>query len=70
MSEGVGAAYCAHVASATVVCARRWTDSLKSLENTVRELSIAKATVVGVALLGEQEGRPAGTNTRRDNVLR
>lgn len=70
MSEGVGAAYCAHAASATVICARRWIDSLKSLENTMRELSIAKASVVGVALLGEREERPADAKTRRDNVLR
>lgn len=57
ISEGVGAAYCAHAALATVICARRWTDSLKSLENTIRELSMAKANVVGVALLAEREGR-------------
>lgn len=57
ISEGVGAAYCAHAALATVICARRWTDSLKSLESTVRELSMAKANVVGIALLDKQEGR-------------
>lgn len=59
MSEGVGAAYCAHSALATVICARRWTDSLRSLEDTVRELSMAKANIVGIALLPERKGRSA-----------
>lgn len=59
ISEGVGAVYCAHAASATVICARRWTDSLKSLESTVRELSMAKANVVGIALLTERDERSA-----------
>lgn len=57
VNEGVGAAYCAHAASATVVCAHMWTDSLKSLENTLRELSMAKANLTGIALLGDGEGQ-------------
>lgn len=57
MSEGVGAAYCAHSASATVICARRWIDSFRSLEDAVRDLSVAKANVVGIALLPEREGQ-------------
>lgn len=51
LNRGVGAAYCAHAASVTVICARTWRDSFKTLENAMRELSIANANVVGVALL-------------------
>lgn len=57
LKAGMGAAYCAHAASATVVCVRLWKDSLKTLESAMRELAIAKANVVGIAFLGEREGQ-------------
>ena len=57
LNAGMGAAYCAHAASATVVCVRLWKDSLKTLESAMRELAIAKANVVGIAFLGEREGQ-------------
>lgn len=51
LDEGVGGLYCAHSSSTTVICARRWDDSFESLENTMRNLSLAKANVAGIALL-------------------
>lgn len=51
LAENIAAAYCAHGASATLVCARLWNDSLRELQDTIRELSLAKARVVGVILL-------------------
>lgn len=55
---GVGTIYCAHGASATIVCAKLWEDSRVALGETVRELALAGANVVGIALIdrfyGEQ----------------
>lgn len=58
---GVSAMYCAHGASVTVVCAQVWEDSRAALGETVRELALADANVVGIALIdrfyGEQKAR-------------
>lgn len=56
---GIGTIYCAHGASATIVCAKLWEDSRVALGGTVRELALAGANVVGIALIdrfyGEQK---------------
>lgn len=44
------AVYCAHAATVTVICAREWDDTLVALEGAVKELTLAKANVLGVAL--------------------
>lgn len=51
LDSSVWAAYCAHDASATIVCVRMWGDGRRSLRETMRQLSLAKANVVGAALL-------------------
>lgn len=53
LAENVAAAYCAHNVSVTLVCARFWSDSLGKLQDTIRELSLAKAKVAGVVLLAK-----------------
>lgn len=50
LDVSVDAAYCAHDASATVICAQIWEDSRRDLRATIRELNLAKARLVGVAL--------------------
>lgn len=50
LDVSIDAAYCAHEASATVICARIWEDSRRELDATVRELNLAKAQLVGIAL--------------------
>lgn len=47
----VGAALIAREASATILCAEVWKDSVESLQDALRELSLAKANIVGIALL-------------------
>lgn len=51
LSVSIGAAYCAHNATATVICAYAWSDSLRTLECVMNELAWAKARIAGVALL-------------------
>lgn len=51
LSDGVGALYCSHVAGATIIPVRKWSDSRKDLEETLKKLSLANANVVGFALL-------------------
>lgn len=51
LDDGVAAIYYSHIASATVICARKWDDSVRVLESVIRELSYAKANIVGIALL-------------------
>lgn len=55
LDDGMGAAYIAHSADATIVCASGWKDTKKQLIATVRELELAQANIVGVALLPEAE---------------
>lgn len=51
LKAGVEAIYCANEASATVICAYMWRDSIGDLERAVRELALIDACIVGVALL-------------------
>lgn len=51
LGKSVAAAYCSHDATATVVCARMWDDSLTTLASAIKELTLAKAKIVGIALL-------------------
>lgn len=50
VSSGVGAAYCAHEATATVICAHVWKDSHSELKETIRALSLAEANIAGIVL--------------------
>lgn len=52
---GMGAAYIAHNADATVVCVAEWVDSKKQFLSTVRELNFAKANIAGVVIIPEQK---------------
>ncbi|MEI3377518.1 MAG: hypothetical protein V8R08_06815 [Coriobacteriales bacterium] len=52
---GMGAAYIAHSADATILCVSEWADSKKQLSSTVSELELAKANIVGVAYLPEEK---------------
>ena len=49
--EGIDTVLTARGSSATVICARMWTDSLPALIRSVEELKLGNANVVGVALL-------------------
>lgn len=51
MKAGVGAIYCAHESSATVICVRLWADSFRDLDSAVRELGLIGVHVTGLALL-------------------
>lgn len=53
LAAGMGAAYIAHNADATIVCVCGWVDSKKQLALTVQELELAKANVVGVVFFPE-----------------
>ncbi len=48
---GVGAAYCAHEASVTVVCVNKWIDTRRDVEKAMKELSLSGARVAGMVLL-------------------
>lgn len=50
LEEDVEAAYAAHDADAVVLCVRRWQDSLKQVDSSLRELKLAKANLAGIAL--------------------
>lgn len=50
LAVNVQGAYLANKASVTVVLVRRWTDNASSVADTLRELHLARANVVGVAL--------------------
>lgn len=52
-SEGMDAAWAAREADAVVVVAREWSDSVREVEGTLRELMLAGATVAGFALVAE-----------------
>ncbi len=49
--EGMGAAYIAHEADLTILCAHEWNDSRTALSQVTEELKFAKANVGGVVLL-------------------
>ena len=53
--EGIGAAYIAHGADATVLCVGEWTDSRRQVVATVQELELAKANIAGIAYLPEEK---------------
>lgn len=53
--EGMGAAYVAHEASFTILCATEWLDSRKVLANVVRELTLAGAKIGGVVFLVDRK---------------
>lgn len=53
LDEGMGAAYVAHNADATIICVNEWVDSKKQLISTVRELELAKANTVGLVVVSE-----------------
>ena len=55
ITMGMGAAYIAHSADATVLCVSEWTDSKKQLVSTMRELELAKANIAGIAYLPEEK---------------
>lgn len=55
LDAGMGAAYIAHNADATILCVSEWTDSRKQLASTVSELELAKANIAGVAYLPEEK---------------
>lgn len=55
LSVGMGAAYIAHNADATVLCISEWTDTRKQLLSTIRELELAKANIAGIAYLPEEK---------------
>lgn len=55
LEDGIGAAYCAHTSSVTVVCARLWNDSRKELFAAIHELSFARANIAGTILLREKK---------------
>lgn len=50
LDRGMGAAYCAREASATVVCAVLWRDSRPALRTVADELELAGVSVTGAAL--------------------
>lgn len=49
LSEGMGAAYIAHEAEATILCVSEWTSSKPQLCSTYEELTLAKANIAGIA---------------------
>lgn len=49
ITEGMGAAYIAHDAEATVLCVSEWTSSKTQLSTTIKELTLAKANIAGIA---------------------
>lgn len=49
ITEGMGAAYIAHDAQATVLCVSEWTSSKSQLSTTAKELRLAKANLAGIA---------------------
>ena len=53
LSEGMGAAYIAHEADLTILCAREWSDSRATLAQVVEELKFAKANVGGAVFLAD-----------------
>ncbi len=55
LDDGMGAAYIAHNADATVICAVEWTDSKKQLASTVQELNLAKANIAGAVIIPEEK---------------
>ena len=55
ITMGMGAAYIAHSADATILCVSEWTDSKKQLVSTMRELGLAKANIAGIAYLPEEK---------------
>lgn len=55
LEVGMGAAYIAHGADVTVLCASEWADSRRQLVSVVRELGLAKAKIIGVAFLPEEK---------------
>lgn len=55
LSEGAGALYCSNTADVTIIPISKWSDSRKDLESTLKKLSLARANVVGFALLAVQE---------------
>lgn len=52
LTEGPGGAWAARESDATVVCVQKWADSRLQLADTIRELDLARAKVVGVVFLG------------------
>lgn len=55
ITMGMGAAYIAHNADATILCVSEWTDSKKQLLSTLNELKLAKANIAGIAYLPEEK---------------
>lgn len=51
LASGMSGMYTAKAADAVVVSARQWTDSLRDLEDTLQELSLAQANVAGLVLV-------------------
>lgn len=54
LDKSMDAAYVARAADATVVCAAPWRDSLRQVADTLRELELAQAKVVGIVLANEK----------------
>lgn len=55
LAQDMATAFAARESDATVVLATQWQDSLGQLQDTLRELGVANAKVVGVALLTEKK---------------
>ena len=55
LDDGMGAAYIAHNADATIVCVAEWIDSKKQLALTVQELNLAKANIAGAVIIPEEK---------------
>lgn len=55
LDAGMGAAYIAHNADATVLCVSEWADSRRQLASAVGELELAEASIAGIAYLPEEK---------------
>lgn len=51
LDKGVATAYAARDAGVTLICATPWVDSLRQVADTLRELHLAQAKVVGIVLM-------------------
>lgn len=55
LKEGMGAAYIAHNADATILCVSEWTDSKKQIAAVIKEMKLAKVNIAGFAYLPEEQ---------------
>lgn len=55
LSEGMGAAYAAHDACATVLSITEWESSRRDLVTTIEELNLAKARLAGIVYIADSK---------------